>query len=112
MRTRLLPLLPLTLAAVLLAGCTGQNAQPVGGETPDPIDTGALLVELEQVAPGFGDESSMPVADDICAAVQDGKDSDAIDEIALDGFSESTGTDVSLEQAQSAARLVTAEYCA
>ncbi|BDI24130.1 hypothetical protein [Herbiconiux sp. L3-i23] len=112
MRTSRLSLVPLALAATLLAGCTGQNAQPVGAQTPEPIDDDALLVALEDIAPGLGGEGSIEAADAICAAIDDGDDSEAVDELALEELGGVADEELTEEQVQSAVRYIATEYCA
>lgn len=109
--SRLLPLLPLALTAALLTGCTGQNAQPVGAQTPEAIDGDALLVALEDIAPGLGDEASLDAADAICKAIDDGEDSDAVDQVALDELGPISTGELTIVQAQSAVRYIATEYC-
>lgn len=114
MHSRRSSLLPLALAALLLAGCsggTGENTQAGGAETPEAGDGQALLVALEDVAPGLGDDGSLDVAEQVCTALNDGKDSDEIDQLAFDQFGDVATGDFTLEQAQEAVRVIATEYC-
>ena len=96
---------------LLLAGCTGQNAQPAGAQSPEPIDDEAILVGLEQIDPGLNTQSSIADADEICADIQDGDDPADIDEEAQELFGDQAENPLSIEQARQIVQLLATEYC-
>lgn len=109
--TRSTLLVPIALAALLLTGCTGQNAQPSGGQTPEQVDDGAILVALEQVDPGLNTQDSIADADEICADIDEGVDSEEIDEHAQELFSDQAESPLSIEQARQVVQVLLIDYC-
>ncbi|MFD1715073.1 hypothetical protein ACFSBZ_11370 [Amnibacterium flavum] len=107
----LVTLAPLVLVVGLLTGCTAGDNQTPSGTTPEAVDPGALLVALEEVAPGLGDDGSVTVADAVCKALDDGEDSDAVDELALEQLGPVADGELTIDQAQSAVRVIATQYC-
>jgi len=108
---RPLVLLPLAVSIALLTGCTGENAQPVGAQSPDPVSEDALLVSLESVAPGLGDQSSIDDADTICSAIEEGDSAEDIDELFVEIFSDQAEGELTIDDARNGVVVITTDYC-
>jgi hypothetical protein len=111
MRFRSFVVIPVVLSAALLTGCTGQNAQPQGGQTPEAIDDGAILVALEQIDRGLNTQASIADAKEICADFDAKADSEAIDEHARELFADQAENELTTEQAQQIVRTLATNYC-
>jgi hypothetical protein len=111
MRFRSLVIVPVVLSAALLTGCTGQNAQPQGGQTPEAVDDGAVLVALEAIDPGLNTQDSITDAQAVCKDFDDKVDSETIDEHARELFSDQAETQLTIEQAQEIVRTLATNYC-
>ena len=102
---------PAVLAALVLTGCTGQNAQPQGAQSPDPVSSEALLAALAGVDPGLEDDASVDIADEICAMIDEGEDTEAIDEYAVEEFGPLAENEFDAAQAQDAITVITSDWC-
>ncbi len=111
MRSRPLLLVPVVLSAALLAGCTGQNAQPQGGQTPEAADDAAVLVALREIDPGLDTQDSIVDAQEICADFDSKADAETIDEHARELFSDQAENQLTIEQAQQIVRTLASNYC-
>jgi hypothetical protein len=107
----LAPLIPLVLLVGLVSGCTPLDNQDASGATPEAADSSALLVALEDIAPGLGSDSSIDAAEQICAAIKDDEDSDKVDQLALTELGDEATGELTLEQAQNAVQLIATDYC-
>lgn len=111
MRFRSAVLVPAAVTALLLAGCTGQNAQPQGGQTPEAVSDEAILVTLGQVDPGLNSPESIDDAKQICADFDNKVGSEEIDEHARELFSDQADSELTVDQARQIVVAISTNYC-
>jgi len=105
-------LLPLLVLPLALAGCAGDNQEryPIAEGTQAASDE-ALLVALEEVAPGLGSQDSVADKDATCEDLDAGLDAEEIDRNALDRFSDQAEEELTMEQASTIVRVISSGYC-